>query len=519
METREKIVQAGVIEVGSTAVRMTAAQGNAGVFEILSQLSLPVSLGYDSFTREILSRETIEQSVEAVLKFRRVLTREFGLDAGEIRLVATSAVREARNREQFVDRVYIATGLRTEVLDETEVSRLTYLAVRPHLRKMPFFGKSTTLITDVGGGSTEILLFRRGRIEGSHIYRLGSLRMLRELGRFQGGGGSAVPMLRDYIAQTTEQILDMVPDRKQPNLIALGAEAGLLCCRLAGRKAGEDLFPFTLKLADLDRVTSELLALPVEEIAADYEIAAREAEILTPALFILGEIAKVLRVSQLLVAQASLRQGMMTERFQGRGLVHEFERQTISSATALARHFRVDLPHARRVAAYSANLLRFLLGQNIPFAQSDQNILGVASLLHESGMLINARAFHKHSFYIIKNSDIFGLSSYDTMLAACVARYHRRTSPRATHDEYLSLPAQDRIRVAKLAAILRLANCLDVDHSGPPLAMSLDLRRKNLLIRLHTREDASLAGRQIGWSGEMFQDVYGLRVQLTTDAT
>lgn len=510
---------AGVIELGSTTVRMAVAQRDGSrSFALLNQLVLPVSLGYDAFTHEVLSLDTIESCVEAVRTFRNVLTDEFGLAADAIRVVATSAVREARNREQLIDRLLVATGLRAQVLDETEVSRLTYLAVRPQLRREPFFAQSTTVVIEVGGGSTEILLFRRGRVTAAHVYRLGSLRMLRELGDIHGAGAAALPMLRDYTAQTVEQIADAAAAASRPYLVALGGETRFLCQHLNPVAGSETDSLRRLPLPEMERMIRELLALPVEDIGRRYGLTPRQAETLAPAFVIYRDIARALGAREWLVSNASLRHGLLTEHFHGGLWTREFERQTISSATALARHYRVDLPHARRIAAYAQTIFDFMR-ERLTFAPSDQTILMVAALLHECGLMISARAYHKHSLYIIQHSDIFGLNAHDTLLAAYVARYHRRTSPRPTHDEYLSLPTLDRIRIAKLAAILRLADCLDVDPTGPPIALRLRLVRKELHVCLHTREDVSLAKRQLGQSGEMFRTVYGLRVLLYAGAT
>ena len=179
--------EAAVIEIGSSSIRMAVARREVnGSLRHLDDLELPTGLGRDSFADEAISAATTERCVAAIRRFQQVL-EELGLGPGDMRVVATSAVREARNQDAFTDRLLIATGLTVQVLTESEVSRLTYLAVHPLLKGEAFFRSGNTLVVEVGGGSTEILAFVAGRVKSSVINRLGSLRMQRELGDYARG--------------------------------------------------------------------------------------------------------------------------------------------------------------------------------------------------------------------------------------------------------------------------------------------------------------------------------------------
>ncbi|MEP0062192.1 MAG: exopolyphosphatase, partial [Rhodopirellula bahusiensis] len=170
------------IDIGATSIRMAIAEilpdGSVRTLESLLQ---PVDLGRDAFETRRLSRKGIERAAAVLRRFRRVL-REYGIDStNDIRVVATSAVREASNRVAFIDRVYVATGLDVEPIDEAEVNRITYMGITPQLMALAETAESKSLVVEVGGGSTELLVIRGGNVLHSESFRLGSLRLLQTL--------------------------------------------------------------------------------------------------------------------------------------------------------------------------------------------------------------------------------------------------------------------------------------------------------------------------------------------------
>ena len=174
---------AAVIDVGSTAIRMEVAELRPdGSFRVLDSLQQPVHLGKDTFTKGRIQQSTLEECVKILKGFRRVM-QEYGVtEASLIKAVATSAVREAANRETFLDRVYMATGINVAAIDEAEETRLTYLSVQDLLPREPGLQKGDALVIEVGGGGTELLLLRDGHVSYSNTFRLGTLRMRESLG-------------------------------------------------------------------------------------------------------------------------------------------------------------------------------------------------------------------------------------------------------------------------------------------------------------------------------------------------
>ena len=149
--------------------------------------------------------------------------------------------------------------------------------------------------------------------------------------------------------------------------------------------------------------------------------------------------------------------------------------------------------------------------------EHDALLLKCAAILHECGNFISARAHHKHSQYIIANSEIFGLGQIDITLVALIARYHRRSGPKPTHAYYRDLTSDDRMRVSKLAAILRIADALDRGHASRILDVRVEIQTQKLILHLPNITDASVERLAMRSKANLFRDIYGLQVTIRED--
>ena len=501
-----------VIELGTTSVRMLIAQKEpSGELRVLDTLQQPVTLGRDTFTRGDIGLETTERCVQALKKFRLSL-REYEVDLNtHVRAVATSAVREASNRQAFLDRLFVATGIDIEDLAPSEVSRFTYIAVQPLLRSEPVLRKVETLIAEVGGGSTEILHTRDGRAVQAHVFRLGSLR-LREMME-----GQATPPARmrevlvSQVDQAVRQIVQVLPSNMPSGMLALGGDARWAMSAVPAETVGPHLTRISVR--DLSDLAGEVLGLSVNEVVRRYHLSYPDAETLGPALLVYVRLAKALRLNHFLVGNATLRDGVLHEMAGVRLWTAEHTQEIVDAAIEIGRKFGFDQPHAANVTALARHLFHALREEHGLHARSEL-VLAVASTLHDIGLFISPSSHHKHSLYLILNSDIFGLRTGDQMLAALVARYHRRAFPDPDHEFYATLNRADRVTVLKLAAILRVADALDCRHGARLPMPEVAVEPGRLIITLRTRRDLTLERHALHAKGEIFKHVYGMDVIL-----
>ena len=506
-----------VIDIGSTAIRMTIAQANTdGSFRILEDLQQAVSLGRDTFTRGRIEKSTIEECVRALKSFCRVLEEYQIQIAGDegVRAVGTTAVCEAENQGDFVDRIYIATGIKVEPIEEMDITRLTFLSLRSLLAAHPSLTKGNLVIAEIGGGSTEVLLVRRGSVTYSQAYRLGSLRLREMLEGFRSAVVLKRDLMENQIHGTIEHIRKASDVRGTMVLLAVGGDARF-AAREMGHPADHDQ-PAVLPVKALTKLTEKLLRLSVNDIVREYHLSFPEAETLGPGLLFYVRLANALGINALRVADVSMRHGLIIEMAHGgQRWDEEYRSLIVRSAQEICRRYSGDLAHAQHVAQLSRSIFQAIADEH-RMGPRHEVLLAVSALLHDIGAFISPRNHHKHSMYLIQNSSIFGLNRRDQTIVSLVARYHRRASPRPTHVEYRALDREGRITVLKLAAILRVADALDRSLSQRVQGLECAHDEDRMVITVPHLRDLALEQLAVQNKGPMFEEVYGMKVVLRT---
>ena len=502
---------AAVIDIGATSIRMAIAEIHpSGEVRTLDTLMQPVDLGREAFENRRISRKSIEKSASVLQRYQRVL-QEYGITSNNVRVVATTAVREATNRLAFADRVFVATGLNVEPIDEAEVNRITYMGVMPHLQSHGELADGKSLVVEVGGGNTEMILVRGGNVLLSQSFRLGSLRLKRTLGEVRTGSTRRRAMMESHIRRVWSRLTDDVQNGTPVHVVALGGDIRFAAHQLIDGWDGASLAELSTKR--LAKFTSKILALDEDAIVKRYGASFVEAETLGAALLAYSMLAKHFSLQTIFVCDTNLRDGLLHDMAVGGSWTADFRNQIVRSAISLGRKFAFDETHARNVAELARRLFDQLQHEHLLDSRHEV-ILFVAALLHEIGLIVNVRSNHKHALYLIRHSELFGLSKGELLLVGLVARYHRRACPQPSHEGYGTLPQEERVVVAKLAAILRLAIALDDTRSGRVREIECNHDGQQLIIHVPGVDDVSLEQIAMRENSGLFRDVFGLPVLL-----
>jgi exopolyphosphatase / guanosine-5'-triphosphate,3'-diphosphate pyrophosphatase len=524
------------IDIGSNSLRMAIAEVLPdGRIEVLERLQRAVRLGQDTFRRGRLGGQSMRAAL-AILQDYRQLLRLYHV--GRVRAVATSAVREAANADTFLDRVAMATGLHVEVIDPSEESRLTVSAVRQALENSPASAspagkvpagssptmelpagsvpagdREETLIADVGGGSTLLTVLEGGEIATSQSLRLGSIRLQEVLATSEDPPQRRAELYRYQIANVVSAVQGALPLERIESFVAAGGDA-----RFAARQIGQssELTELvTIELAAFDKLVERCQRYTAEELSKRHGIPFAEAETISPALLIYQTLLRKTKAEKIIVSHVSMRDGLLLElagEVTGRedpallaGVIH--------SATTLAEKYHANLEHARNVAELAVRLFDGLQGDH-GLSPRHRLLLRVAGLLHEIGGYVSNRAHHKHSEYLIANSEIFGLNRNEIAIVAQIARYHRRSMPRPSHLAYMALPRELRVAVNKLAALLRVADAVTRGHVRKAKDVRIERAGDDLILRVPGGADLLLEQRSIAAKGDLFEDIFGLKVRL-----
>ena len=495
-----------VLDMGASAVRLVIAEITAErSIRTIEEASRGVLLGRDTFSGGSIRAQTIDATIAALEGFRHIMDR-YGVS--QLRAVATSAVREARNREMVLDRIRGRTGIVFDIINEAEESRLMYLALRRALGDDAAFTGAWTLLAEVGGGSTSLTLLRRGQPNRSGVYALGAIRLRQRLDLRRHPHDLQIALLKRSIANVIDEIRLEIPLRRIAHVIAIGGDVRFAASQIEPAGTDEDAIARHAFLAFCD----EVALLEEEQLIDRFRLPAVAAETLVPALLVYRTLLAETAAKRILVSDVSLRAGVLLDLVgaDGRLGTGDFESQVLASAEALGHRYRFDRAHGRHVATLATRVFDQLCDEHRLTAR-ERLLLETAGLVHDIGIWVSLRGHHKHSQYLLTASQIFGLSDEETAMVANVARYHRRGLPQDTHVPYIALDRQDRLIVNKLAAILRLANALDAEHLQKVTDVRVVRRDKVWTLELEGHGDLTMEQIAATARSDLFAEVFGRR--------
>lgn len=502
------------IHIGASSISLLVlADGDTKSPQQVDFLEQSAPVANNVFSKGKLSRRTIERCVTIIQGYFLSLV-ELGINpnSNNIRLVATNILSEATNKDIFLNRIRISCGINIEILDDGEMTRLIYLKTRRRLSDMPSMQKRTSLVLHVGPGNTRAILFRKGKIEAYGNYRIGTHRTTENIETIFDKQDNHKKLISDHIRGLLDSLIEDYQDSGIQDMILIGYEIQHIAPFIPKVKKSS-----TLSTTEgIDQFSTQVSSLSLDEMVANYQLDYHTAEALLPSLVINLTIAKKLNLDSVHIPGSDYERGLLQDLFISPSLSEGFADEVIRSAESIAAKFRVNKNHAKHVANLCADI--FKQTQDLHnLTDHDALLLHIAAILHESGGFISSKAHHKHSQYIIQNSEIFGLSQADINIVALIARYHRNSEPKPTHSIYRELNNDDRMKVSKLASIIRVADALDRTHSARIKNLNIQISKRRINFLLSNITDANIERLAMRSKGDLFENIFGLEINLKED--
>ena len=500
------------IDIGSNSLRMEAAEVIAGApARILASDRQVTRLGESVF-------RTGKVSAEAIALVCRVLSgmaqQYRKLEVIGVRAVATSAVRDAANQDEFLTKTSEAIGAPVEIISGQEESRLIHLGVQsrwPHPRQ-------EVLIIDVGGGSAEIIHSESGRLKEAVSKPLGAVRLTEVFLRSDPPAVTELHRMGDYIEEKLAAAMRRLGRTKWDRVIATSGTASAVVCaihRLSRAKA-DHADRVRASCAQIRQLYQELSVRSLEERRKITGIGPRRAEIITAGAAVLLHFLQDLHLPSLYYSAAGLRDGIIADlatRGVGREL-SELDRDQRQVVESMARHYGVALPHARKVAGL-ANKLFSALQPLHGLPPHIGKLLEASAYLHDVGHYVSESRHHKHSYYLVANSDLPGFTNRERELIANLCRFHRKAMPATDHATLDTLNAEEKRALILLTPLLRIADNLDRSHTERVETLECSLRDGQVLLKLGSKGDIDLEQWAAERAADAFRDVYGRDVILS----
>lgn len=449
------------IDIGSNSIRQIVADvSGGGGIQVVDEMKAAPRLAAGLVDTGVLDDDAMSRAVDDIARMA-TLARQLG--AQRVEAVATSAVRDASNGDEFIHRVHRQTGLHVRVLDGEEEARLSFRSALAHFD----LGAGRAVVGDIGGGSLELVLSVDGVIERLSSLPLGAVRLTE---RFLPDGSTSPKALRALRKEVRAQLRPHLPvrDWRGAPLIGSGGTftnlAGLYLTR-QGIFTARSVHAARIPRGDVEHLLEMLHAMSPAERRNVEGLNADRADIIVAGLAVVAEVMARLEARDVQVSRYGIREGILLEAARVQPVVADPGEARERSVRELAARCHFEEPHATSVQRLALRLFDSL-GTKLGANPAERALLADAALLHDVGYHISYDRHHKHSYHIIVHAELLGVPPADQVVIANVARYHRGAPPKKKHRNYGALDRALRARVRRLSAILRIADGLDRGHTG-----------------------------------------------------
>ena len=468
---QQRIIAA--IDLGTNSLHMVVVRIDPKLpsFTIIGKEKETVRLGNRDPQTHNLKPEVIERAIATLKRFREVAK---ALNVESIVAVATSAVREAPNGREFIAEVKRRVGLNVDLISGQEEARRIYLGV---LSGMEFDDKPHVIV-DIGGGSTELVLCDVNEEKVLNSTKVGAVRLSKEFITTDPVSNSEFDYLQAYtrgiLERAIEEVQAHIQDGEQVRLVGTSGTIETIAAIIAREKLGSSpstLNGYEFSFDELKEWVKRLRKMDYSERVNIPGIPERRAEVIVGGAVVLQEVMSLLKIDSIIVCERALREGVIVNWMLSHGLIDNrlryqsnVKRRNVLKAV---KKYQVDLTHSDRVAEFALTI--FDRTQHIlhNWGGEAREFLWVAAILHNCGYYINHSSHHKHSYYLIRNSELLGFNETEIEIIANLARYHRKSPPKKKHENYNNLIEKEhRELVEQLSAMLRLATALDRRQIG-----------------------------------------------------
>lgn len=511
------------------AVRMFAAidvgsfELELGIYEISYKTGIRcvdhvrhvIALGKDTFSQGKISYGLVEEMCRILGDFVGIMK---GYRVKDYRAYATSAMREAQNSQIILDQIRVRTGLNVRIISNSEQRFISYKALASKAAEFNKIIQKGTAIVDVGFGSAQLSLFDKDALVTTQNLPLGTLRIRGILSRIP----ASVPDHKEQIEEIVDNELFTfrkmyLKDREITNLIGIGENILPVVRRIEPQLSGDKI------AADaMNRLYDKLSQLSLDQIEEQLDINSDYAALLLPSAVVYKRILEITGAEMVWIPGIHLCDGIAAEYADDNRLVkfsHNFENDILAASKNMAKRYKCHSSHNQVLEKYALDIFDNMKKYH-GMGSRERLLLQIAVLLHACGKFISIRNSNECSYNIIMSTEIIGLSHLEREIIANVVRYNIRDFDYdRVQLENQSHPAgavgMDHnaitILIAKLTAILRLANSMDRSHRAKMNDCRMAVRDGELVITTGYEGDMSLERESFEQKADFFEEIFGIR--------
>jgi exopolyphosphatase/guanosine-5'-triphosphate,3'-diphosphate pyrophosphatase len=500
------------VDIGSNSIRMQAAETGPGMATTILAAERQVTrLGVGVFQDGRIAPNAMEFVCQNLARMAASYQK---LDVIGVRAVATSAVRDASNAQEFLEHASAALGVPVEIISGQEEARLIHLGVEA---RWPQTGKRV-LIVDVGGGSAETILADQGVLSEAFSKPLGAVRLTEVFLKSDPPASVELHRMNEYIEEKLTGPLRRIGPGPFDRAIATSATAAAIVCAVnrVARSRRDEADRLKASLSQIRRFYRDVRALDVAGRRKIQGIGPNRAELIVAGTAVFLRVLELFQQPALHYSAAGVRDGIIAD-LAARGVGRErsmLNRDQRRAVELMARRYGVLLSHARKVAEMAHRLFESL--QPLHHLPPELGkLLEAAAYLHDIGHFVSDTSHHKHSYYLVANSDLPGFTGTERQMIAMLCRYHRKSMPAPRHSPFQTIDPDSRRAITLLVPLLRIADSLDRSHEQRVTGLQVQLRNGSVILALDSDPDPDLEMWAVERIADSFRETYQTALQLT----
>jgi exopolyphosphatase / guanosine-5'-triphosphate,3'-diphosphate pyrophosphatase len=504
------------IDIGTNSFHLVIAKiDNKKRFTVLTRAKEVVRLGTSSNDMKYISPDSLERGVETLKRFKLICE---SYDA-DIIAIATSATREALNKQEFLSRVYKETGIEINIVSGYEEARLIYLGV---IQSLDIYDKKILLI-DIGGGSSEFLIGEKGEVKMASSIKVGAVRLTHKFSLDEKIDKGELKDARQFVKGAINQTTRMIEKEDYELVVGSSGTINNIGAIISAEDTPEDipdinLNGFVIKRKALQNALNKIYKAETNSERLQIPgLDPKRADIITAGAVILEQIFNELNLEKMTLSSYALREGIIMNYIQQGSGEFDFghlKDVRYNSVVHLGELTNYDKVHSEQVMKLANKIFDFIK-LKFEFSDEDREYLEAACLLHDTGYHISHTDHHKHSYYLIRNAEMLGFNDKEIEIIANVARYHRKSHPKPKHENFNKLDEQSRKLVKNLSGILRIADALDRSHKSIVNDLDINIKDKTFEITLKScKAEPSLEIWGANIRKGLFEESFGYDVRI-----
>lgn len=509
---KQKLI--AVIDIGSHTVKLYVGEIlRKKQIKLLDYLWVPVAIGKDTLARGLITNATIHEVSQSIKNYTEVIE---SYQIKDWRIVASSSILDATNADVLMERVYQTTDIRAEILEPVAETEMIYEGIKTLLKKRYGFLENNYILFSIGGSSSQVILQSKGKIVLSETHHIGIQRIIKE---FDFSEKAYKLTLKPFTIGFLNHLKRFPEVKKLEGFIAVNDDILALVHSFFAGYLDQGVYQIPRK--EFNLLYSRIDSISLDEYIEQYYLSENMKKSIRVAILMIGLFFNLTEAEYILIPASNKSYFMMYQMaFHERDqlkLGADMRENILSSAYSLGKKYQFDREHAHQVARLSTAIFD-QMAVEYGFRENERLYLEVAAILHDIGSFVSPSSHNKHSAQLIMSSEILGLHRNEMKLIALIARYHRKSMPKQSHEEYNELPMDDRMTVSRLSSILRIADGLDNTHAQIVETLRLSLTDELCEMQLKIKDGnyavLDIIRAAVKKKSDLFESFFGVPVKL-----